>query len=72
MRRDTEFSEFFAARGPTLRRTAYLIVRDWHRILSYRLSDDGHCLQCGRAIAGRFRHFEGAFGQRRIPVRLSA
>ena len=30
MRRDTEFSEFFAARGPTLRRTAYLIVRDWH------------------------------------------
>jgi RNA polymerase sigma-70 factor (sigma-E family) len=30
MRRDEEFSEFFAARGPALRRTAYLIVRDWH------------------------------------------
>lgn len=30
MRRDREFSEFFAARGPALRRTAYLIVRDWH------------------------------------------
>ena len=30
MRRDQEFSEFFAARAPALRRTAYLIVRDWH------------------------------------------
>ena len=30
MRRDREFSEFFAARGPALRRTAYVIVRDWH------------------------------------------
>jgi RNA polymerase sigma-70 factor (sigma-E family) len=30
MRRDQEFSEFFAARGPALRRTAYLILRDWH------------------------------------------
>jgi RNA polymerase sigma-70 factor (sigma-E family) len=30
MRRDQQFSEFFAARGPALRRTAYLIVRDWH------------------------------------------
>ena len=30
MRRDREFSEYFAQRGPALRRTAYLIVRDWH------------------------------------------
>jgi RNA polymerase sigma-70 factor (sigma-E family) len=33
MRRDQrehDFSEFYTARGPTLRRTAYLIVRDWH------------------------------------------
>jgi RNA polymerase sigma-70 factor (sigma-E family) len=30
MRRDEQFSEFFAARAPALRRTAYLIVRDWH------------------------------------------
>ena len=29
-RRDQQFSEFFAARAPGLRRTAYLIVRDWH------------------------------------------
>lgn len=27
---DTEFAEFFTARGPSLRRTAYLVVRDWH------------------------------------------
>ena len=30
MRRDQQFTEFFAARAPGLRRTAYLIVRDWH------------------------------------------
>jgi RNA polymerase sigma-70 factor (sigma-E family) len=30
VRRDEQFSEFFAARAPGLRRTAYLIVRDWH------------------------------------------
>ena len=30
MRRDEQFSEFFGARAPALRRTAYLIVGDWH------------------------------------------
>lgn len=30
MRRDEQFSDFFVARGPALRRTAFLIVRDWH------------------------------------------
>src|SRR5687767_6298642 len=29
-RRDREFEEFFLARGPALRRTAYVVVRDWH------------------------------------------
>jgi RNA polymerase sigma-70 factor (sigma-E family) len=29
-RREREFSEFFAARAPALRRTAYVVVRDWH------------------------------------------
>ena len=28
--REQEFAEFFTARGPALRRTAYLVVRDWH------------------------------------------
>lgn len=27
---DTEFEEFFLSRGPSLRRTAYVVVRDWH------------------------------------------
>ena len=29
--REKDFSEFYLARGPALRRTAYLIVRDWHQ-----------------------------------------
>lgn len=27
---DIEFADFFTTRGPALRRTAYLVVRDWH------------------------------------------
>jgi pyruvate formate lyase activating enzyme len=49
-----------------------LIVRDWYDILGYRVGDDGRCLQCGGAIAGRYQHFDQAFGQRRIPVRLAS
>ena len=30
MHRDEQFREFFVARAPSLRRTAYLIVGDWH------------------------------------------
>jgi RNA polymerase sigma-70 factor (sigma-E family) len=29
-RREREFTEFFAACAPALRRTAYVVVRDWH------------------------------------------
>lgn len=49
-----------------------LIVRDWHRILDYRISDDGHCRHCNTPIEGRFGPYAGAFGQRRIPVRIHA
>jgi pyruvate formate lyase activating enzyme len=49
---------------------ANLVVRDWHRILQYRITDNGHCPDCGCAIAGRYGNFERAFGNRRIPVRL--
>jgi pyruvate formate lyase activating enzyme len=48
-----------------------LIVRDWYEIPGYHLTDDGHCPHCGTAIAGRFQHFEQAFGSRRIPVSLA-
>ena len=46
-----------------------VIVRDWHDILTYRLTADGHCDECGAAITGRFEAFNGQFGRRRIPVR---
>jgi pyruvate formate lyase activating enzyme len=49
---------------------APLILRDWYRIDDYRLTDGGCCPGCGSAIAGHFETFRGAFGPRRIPVRL--
>jgi pyruvate formate lyase activating enzyme len=50
---------------------AALIVRDWHRILHYEVTDDGRCPHCTAPLAGRFEHYEGSFGARRIPVRLA-
>ena len=49
-----------------------VIERDWYEILDYALDDTGHCRHCGTSIAGRFAHFEKAFGSRRIPVLLHA
>jgi pyruvate formate lyase activating enzyme len=49
-----------------------LIVRDWHEILAYRLTENGRCSYCGAAIAGRFGAAAGSFGRRRIPVRIHA
>jgi pyruvate formate lyase activating enzyme len=49
-----------------------LIVRDWHAIRDYRLTPGGHCPHCATEIAGRFERFRGAFGPRRIPVRIGA
>lgn len=49
---------------------APLVLRDWHRIDDYRLLPDGRCPDCGTAIPGRFGHFSGAFGARRIPLRI--
>jgi pyruvate formate lyase activating enzyme len=49
---------------------AALIERDWYEIRSYRLTPDGHCPDCGAAIAGRFDTQAGHFGRRRIPIRM--
>ncbi len=49
-----------------------VIVRDWYEILDYRLTDDGRCTACAAQVAGRFQHFAGQFGRRRIQVRMSA
>ncbi len=48
-----------------------LIVRDWYEISGYRLTEDGHCPDCGAEIAGHFEKFSGAFGNRRAPVTIS-
>jgi pyruvate formate lyase activating enzyme len=45
-----------------------LITRDWHRILLYRVSPDGRCLNCDTPLPGRFEKFSGQFGNRRTPV----
>jgi pyruvate formate lyase activating enzyme len=47
-----------------------LIVRDWYRIDSCRVTPDGSCPDCGHAVAGRFGKFTRAFGPRRIPVAI--
>jgi pyruvate formate lyase activating enzyme len=49
-----------------------LIVRDWHEILDYALTPEGSCRHCGTSVPGRFEAYRGAFGARRIPVRLHA
>ena len=48
-----------------------LIVRDWHLIERYDLTDSGCCAQCGTAIAGRFGKFSSQFGRRRIPLHIA-
>jgi len=50
---------------------AALIVRDWHQIIQYRLTPEGHCPDCGTPVAGRFEEFAGQFGRRRIPVAIN-
>ena len=48
-----------------------LIVRDWHEIVRYELTDHGRCRHCGTAPAGRFGHYDRPFGRRRVPVRIA-
>jgi pyruvate formate lyase activating enzyme len=50
---------------------AVVVERDWYRLGAYRLSDDGHCTECGTALAGVFDGPAGGWGPRRVPVRLS-
>lgn len=47
-----------------------LIARDWYEILSYDLTPQGTCPECGTAIAGRFGEFGKPFGSRMIPVHM--
>ena len=63
-----------AACGTTACRTcgASLVVRDWYRIVDCRMTPGGHCRACHTEVAGRFEHFTGQFGPRRVPVRITA
>jgi pyruvate formate lyase activating enzyme len=47
------------------------VVRDWYRILAYRLDASGACAKCGGAMAGRWAERAEGFGPRRIPVRIA-
>jgi pyruvate formate lyase activating enzyme len=49
-----------------------LIARDWHRIVSYRVTHDGKCPGCATPLAGEFGQFTPQFGNRRIPVAIRA
>jgi pyruvate formate lyase activating enzyme len=48
-----------------------VVERDWYDICAYRLDGDGRCRSCGTPIPGRYEGGPGAFGRRRIPVRLA-
>ncbi len=48
-----------------------VIARDWHEILRYDVSADGRCKHCSTALPGRFEHYDGAWGRRRVPVRVA-
>ncbi len=50
---------------------ARVIERDWYELGEYRLDDGGACSECGTRVAGVFDGPPGAFGGRRIPVRLA-
>ncbi len=49
-----------------------LIARDWYVITDWNLSAEGRCPACGTACAGVFEPQPGAWGARRLPVRLAA
>ncbi|MDQ3866359.1 MAG: AmmeMemoRadiSam system radical SAM enzyme [Actinomycetota bacterium] len=49
-----------------------VVERDWYRLGAYRLTDDGRCRECGERLPGVFAGPPGAWGRRRLPVRLKA
>jgi pyruvate formate lyase activating enzyme len=49
-----------------------LVGRDWYVLTSWRLTDDGRCQSCGTPCAGVFDGPPGAWGPRRLPVRLAS
>jgi pyruvate formate lyase activating enzyme len=50
---------------------ALLIERDWYELGAWNLVD-GRCSSCGEPCAGVFEARPGAWGSRRLPVRMAA
>jgi pyruvate formate lyase activating enzyme len=50
---------------------ATVVERDWYEIVAYALDAQGRCERCGTPIPGRYRQYHGAWGRRRIPIRLA-
>ena len=48
-----------------------VIVRDWHQILSYDLTQEGRCRHCAARLPGQFDRFVAQSDRRRVPVRLA-
>jgi pyruvate formate lyase activating enzyme len=51
---------------------ARVIERDWYELGEWRLDDQGHCVHCGATLPGVFAGAPGAWGAKRLPVRLAA
>jgi len=49
---------------------ALLIERDWYELGRWGLTPDGACSGCGLAVPGVFAAQPGAWGARRLPVRM--
>lgn len=47
-----------------------LIGRDWYQLTEWNMTPDGRCACCGAICAGVFDARPGAWGQRRLPVRI--
>jgi len=45
-----------------------VVVRDWHVIRRYRLTDDGRCTACGTVLPGVYDGPREQWGRRRLPV----
>ena len=48
-----------------------VIERDWYRLGEYLVTEDGRCGECAAEVPGVFAARPGAWGPRRLPVRLA-
>ena len=47
-----------------------LIARDWYILMTWNLTEDGRCTECGTPCAGVFDGVPGTWGAKRMPVRI--